>query len=220
MADYKISTQHSIVVVGGMNPAIHHPSWYRYNGLISPDEELTALANEADPMFLLPNMAQFSIAFFTVQCQQNRWEIKTTIDDQFDRIGTFAARLFDVLLPHTPVARFGINLHLQYRLPCENVGSRLVELLRRTGIPVGGSQTVNAAFRCSDKRVDHTLNVQIEAAAQPANILRISFNGDFSAPGNEPGTQFELGRMLAQTRQTLREECERTGQEVAQFVAG
>src|SRR5690349_21052972 len=94
----------SFVLTGSMNPALHHPLWYRDRGLISEAEEKQAL-EKGSPM-LLPSpqpYASFSAGFFQVKCDAERWEITTSRPDQFDTIRGIAQKLFDEVLPHTPV---------------------------------------------------------------------------------------------------------------------
>src|SRR5438045_1287998 len=102
MADTRRSSQYSVVLTGHMNAPIHHPYWYRHEGLITEAEEQEAV--KSDKLILLPQLSQFFAGSIEVLCQEGRWEIKTSDSSSADRIRQIAVRLFDGVLPHTPVS--------------------------------------------------------------------------------------------------------------------
>lgn len=98
---------YNIVVLGAMNPSIHHASWYRLVELCSPEE--------ADAAAVRPNsfasraVSQVDFGDYIVTCHEQRWEIATKNENRIDRILDLAGRIFDEVLLHTPVAAMGFN---------------------------------------------------------------------------------------------------------------
>src|SRR5439155_2419718 len=112
------SDLYSIVVAGSMNPSIHHPYWYRQNGLIS-QEELDA-AISAEDTICLPPAAHFRISAIDLECILSRWELKTTDSQLLDRLLDIAAKVFGIL-EHTPVVAIGINLNSRRQVSVPDV---------------------------------------------------------------------------------------------------
>src|SRR6202030_1678960 len=99
----------SIVVIGLMNPAIHHPSWYQSMQLLDKQEvDYAGSASALVPIVLAPQIAQFAVQEFKIVCLSNRWEIQTQRPEAVDRILKVASRVFEIL-DHTPVNAFGFN---------------------------------------------------------------------------------------------------------------
>jgi hypothetical protein len=124
------SRLHSIIVVGAMNPAIHHPLWYRHHDLLSEPEASTALVS----LITFPALARFTFGSCQVFCRQDQWEIRTTDSDLRPRILDIAARLFDNLLPQTPMASFAFNNESYHAITIE-APSALAWILLKGGLP-------------------------------------------------------------------------------------
>ncbi|MCO6458298.1 MAG: hypothetical protein J5I93_23575 [Pirellulaceae bacterium] len=100
----------SIVVIGGMNPTIHHPSWYRLVELLS-DDEVEAITTGAEPVVVTPQFSRFAGPDFELICRQDRWEIQTKNELWQQRSCAIAGQVFDHLLKHTMVSALGLNFH-------------------------------------------------------------------------------------------------------------
>ncbi|WP_428265079.1 hypothetical protein [Haliangium sp.] len=101
-----LQTQHAIVVVGAMNPTIHHPQWYQAVELLSQAEAEAALSR--NNVVVLPQLAQFEADGLSLECNQSRWQVATTTPTLRARILRIAQGTFQRLY-HTPVSAFGMN---------------------------------------------------------------------------------------------------------------
>src|SRR4051794_7203893 len=71
---------YAIVVLGQMNPAIHHPAWYHRVNLIDDSEFKEATFDgkaEGQPQTLI-SVPTVKVGAFAVTCYNNRWDIRTT----------------------------------------------------------------------------------------------------------------------------------------------
>ncbi len=123
---------YSIVVVGAMNPAIHHHSWYLLTEILTPEEAETA--SKGGALLCTAQVAQFAFGPLTITCEPNRWQIITEDQGALSRAVEIAEKTFRVL-NHTPVSAFGFNFmhHRQTRLP--KVSKTLGRLIR--DLPIG-----------------------------------------------------------------------------------
>lgn len=90
-----------------MNPRIHHPKWYESVGLFSAVEVAPTVQNQ--PVVLTAFFSQFVVGDIIIKCIPDRWDIATSNPEQINRIREIAERLFDGLLPHSPVSAIGLN---------------------------------------------------------------------------------------------------------------
>jgi hypothetical protein len=123
----------NIVVVGEMNPRIHHPAWYRHVGLISAEE--AELAYKSDGTFTLPPQAHITLSAIGIDCQMNRWEIGTSDEGQVNRIREITCKVFDELLKHTTVTVVGYNVNFVKHVHHDHVSRLLGAQL--TSLPLG-----------------------------------------------------------------------------------
>src|SRR5947209_9499838 len=115
---------YSIVIVGNMNPRIHHPAWYEAVEVLSREEARVAVAS---PVMCTPALSQVQFDGLAVLCLQDRWEIQSQDARKLERMLDIAGRTFDTLM-HTPIAAFGLNFHFVRPAGLQDVGLRLAEL--------------------------------------------------------------------------------------------
>jgi hypothetical protein len=97
----------SVVLLGSMNPRIHHPKWYQSVGIFSQPEVDDAIQNQ--PVICTPAFSQFVVGDLVIKCLTDRWDIQTANRQKIDAIREIAERLFDDLLFHTPVNVVALN---------------------------------------------------------------------------------------------------------------
>jgi len=95
----------SIVVAGSMNPAIHHPAWYRSVETISEDDANAAIAGT---VIVHPQLAQFGTPRWIINCVPDKWSIQTLggLDDE--EIIDIACKTFE-RLSETPIVAFSFR---------------------------------------------------------------------------------------------------------------
>ncbi len=117
----------SLVVIGSMNPRLHHPTWYKGIGILDANaEQLALMDNET---IVGPDGAQFRTAEYRVACLPNRWAIESEDYDVAMRFGKIAGLVFDERLRETPIQAFGINHHAHAPTTLVDVAKSIVQKL-------------------------------------------------------------------------------------------
>jgi len=141
MADVHARDEFAAVVLGHMNPAIHHPAWYQMSGILTPEEASAALAPSAQPFVMSQGpmpLAKFVFNEISITCQSMRWQIEAPFS-RAARCLEILAKTFDVL-GETPVTAFGNNFHWHRELAGKEVAQVLGRLLAKTGLVGESSQ--------------------------------------------------------------------------------
>lgn len=135
----------NIVVLGAMNPRLHHPAWYSLVKLISETE-----AEEAAKGMLVVSTpySVFHFGGIEINCQEARWEIKANDLSLLPRLRKITAAVFDELLLHTPVSRYGFNFHFVRGVPkdCPSSFVRAISSLP-LAIEVEGTESIEINLR-------------------------------------------------------------------------
>lgn len=194
MADVPIPAPefYSIVVVGKMNPAIHHPTWYKYLGLLDEQECNSALAAT---IVVVSPVSQFTAPPFQVVCQPERWEIQTTQSKYMERILVTASKVFEVLT-HTPVSAYGFNFHFHKEARTANVGQALGSAV--SGLPLGLVLSEDEAGEMSvisTNKDGHTTITVAQSALGPNRVL-VRFNAHYNIALALNPVHFELTPLL------------------------
>ena len=100
----------SIVVIGSFNPAIFHPLWFKINQLIRPEE-----ADVAKLEVTHPAVSVFSLEWFKLQVEKERFIVQTTDKANFGPISDLVLGTFSIL-DHTPVQALGINRVMHFKM--------------------------------------------------------------------------------------------------------
>jgi hypothetical protein len=117
-------SEQSIVVVGSLNPAIFHPSWFAANELVRPSD----VQIDAMKILVSSDVTVFTASWFDLRAMQRRLSLHTN-DPRMDlplrdlMRGTFEC------LEHTPVAAFGFNCDQVYSFDTDEEAARLTDLL-------------------------------------------------------------------------------------------
>ena len=163
----------SIVIVGAMNPSIHHPSWYKIFDLISPDELSFAL--EKEQCICTSQVTRFRIPAFEIICQDERWEIKTFEKGARDRILDVACRVFK-LLDHTPVRACGHNSILFHKTSLNSVHDFLSTKVLAANIGFVRGDKNSAEIHFKSWSGDTETNVRVAPHAQEKDVAQIYVN--------------------------------------------
>jgi hypothetical protein len=159
---------YNIVIVGAMNPRIHHPSWYQSVGLFSELEFEEAIASP--DTIVTPPFSQVQTSLLTISCQEDRWTIQTSKVAEVGRMQAIAATVFDDLLKHTPVERFGFNINLQSHTAHSDVGSYLASCLIQTPLSIDPDFAVSAEFTMRRSYPDHTQMVVVRPGTEKFTV--------------------------------------------------
>lgn len=179
----------TIVVVGHMNPAIHHPGWYQSVGLFSEAEAKTAVGMLSG---VSSELAQFRLDEIELLCLLDRWQLSAPAKCG-ERVLDLAAQTFK-RLSETPVRAFGINDHFQVETGVADVSAWLAEMflslpLGLTSLGAASSGTIiveHQAPKCVYRST-------IGPSAKGPKFLSVVHNAHYLAP-NEP--RFDLDVLL------------------------
>lgn len=189
---------YTIVVIGAMNPRIHHPAWYRLVGLSSEEEEKNA---ENAQLICSTQVSQFRIGEVVVSCQQDRWEIRTENPQLTNRLQDITAKVFDELLQQTPVSQFGFNFNHQKHTKCPNVARLLSEIIikmpfgLRNGNSVGIEMRIHRQLDIDVERFKGVRNqVVLNSLPDAPTDVFVANNYDYLLP---PQGYFKIGEYLS-----------------------
>ncbi len=171
----------SIVVVGAMNPRIHHPAWYQLVKLI--DEPTAAAALTEGQFACLQPFATFRTSHFAIACQDSMWTIQTHNAAHLERIRDIAAEVFDTRLRETPISAFGLNFDYHRRTRLADVGQCLAErvALLRIGLETERYLSAHTTARYGDQR--RLVTVRVEPSVRGPNMIFVGNNFQYRIEG-------------------------------------
>ena len=208
----------SIVIVGNMNPRIHHPHWYQAAGIFSAEETAAAVQS---PVICTPDFATFQASGLGILCSAERWEIQTADRNNFSRVMAIAGRTFDTLR-HTPVSAFGLNFQFVRSTKYDNAAERIAELVN--SLPLGrrpserDSATIVTVTPTEAGHIQETISGMLGAP----NCIRITFNIEhrISIKATKPEEMiFELTPILDSAFNSDHRECVSRADRICEAIA-
>jgi hypothetical protein len=209
---------HSIVIVGAMNSAIHHPVWYRDIGALD-DAELASTGASPNKRYgpplaqssffvtsggslpiCTPAFSQFTANNIRVACIEQSWTISTTERSQFLRIRDMANIVFRNL-QHTPVSAFGLNFTHHRKASTSNVGEFLAKAVEATPFKFQTEPGATSAGKITHVSSGNgrTMTMSVEQSVRGLDMAFIAINAHHPivpAPGSS--TEFDLAPLLNQ----------------------
>lgn len=174
----KESQGFSIVILGAMNPRIHHPLWYRHHGLITEQEMLESLSPNSQ-LICLPQIAQFKAAGMQFSCATERWDVRVAEENLRDRMADITATIFDKLLPETPVQVFGFNNEFHLDPGCGEVKRAIMERVVKRGFELSFPGLDGSMFAFTMSAADDaTTTVRVEPSDHGPNEIFIAVNAN------------------------------------------
>jgi hypothetical protein len=113
----------AIVIVGSLNPRIFTPDWFARHGLLPSREADQAIINVVHAQ-----ITSFRTDWFTLQVQQDRFQASTTTAP-YVKLSDLVVRTFKEFLPHTPLAKLGINRQVHFDVGSAEIRDRIGEML-------------------------------------------------------------------------------------------
>src|SRR5262249_37769702 len=133
----------SIVVLGAMNPPIHHPVWYGDAGILT--------RAEADEALRLPGfacsgeIAEFTLPDLRMISTRSRWSVTTTRSHTLDRILNMAVLTYEELRD-TPVSTLGLHFDYQRDAGIGDVREKLARIAQTIPLGLPSESAVGAAL--------------------------------------------------------------------------
>lgn len=170
-----------IIVVGAMNPAIHHPAWYAATEILSKEESEKAI--QSGIIIASPQVAQFKVGSMSITCDPVRWQIQTEQESDVSRAVELAEQTFNKLF-HTPVSAFGFNFLHHRVVGVPNVAAELGGLVR--GLPLGflgNAKELEAGKMTHERAADgRVIRTSLEPSVRGSNQVYISINVEHRTP--------------------------------------
>jgi hypothetical protein len=180
----------AVVVVGAMNPAIHHPAWYHAMSIIS-DSEFEE--SKRKPIVTTPPLAQFESSGFSVVCLPDRWQASCQTPDA-TRIVALAQATFGKLY-HTPVKAYGVN-HDFHAETAKMIPSTLATIVRQTGLPFPPNEVATAAITYEADVDGCKFTTVISGSPKGSLYLYVKNNAHFALVPQASLDVFDLGPLL------------------------
>jgi len=199
------SSQYSVVVVGAMNPAIHHPQWYEAVGMLTAEEAQAAVRSGA--LVIVPQLAQFQAAALQIQCSPAGWQISTADQQQCGRIIDVAAMTF-ARLAETPISAYGLNARFDVNTGSEHAIEMLgaqfsegpvdfsFEGLRPDFESVAVSYSMSPISVEGQPQVQRQLKMTITCASRGPDAVIAAFNMHHAVSLSPAFSRFDLDKLL------------------------
>lgn len=189
---------YGIVVLGAMNPRLHHPLWYQTAKLLTEVEASAALKRE---LVCSTQISQFHAGSFRITCTEDRWEIVTPHTNDRERMVAMAGGVFDEKLTETPIFRFAFNNDFRPYTNAESVARVIADRVVHDGLRFSIANA-RASTLISFGEREETTNIRIEQFGEVANRLFVAVNSNHGAGAPEPPKNefryFKLGSLLEQ----------------------
>lgn len=187
----------NVVVVGDMNPAIHHPNWYAREGIISNESAAEALKSEY--VFVQP-VSQFRAAGIRVTCQPARWEVSAERWDLFPECLRLAEQTW-TRLAHTPFRGCGLNVDADYG-SSPDLARWLAHELTRTALilPANG---IAAQVVYTTAWSGGTLSIAVKAPAERPEQVTVGVNVHFDVSDDLEVRLSQLDGAFVEARQAI-----------------
>lgn len=210
------SSFYSVVVLGGMNPRIHSPGWYRLVELISTAEYEHAIASTS---FSIPPMARVQLPGFEIQCQEGRWEVQTNDPNLSDRLADIAGKVFDVHLKHTSVTAYGFNFNFTYESAGGEANRVVLKALKGTGLASGLNDVVTGEFSITRNRDRFQHRIDVTPVGENAVVIGSNYHHPIiNDPSKAKAGFFDIGGDMKDYLAKHREEALQTSMDYAQHL--
>lgn len=182
----------SIVVLGAMNPRIHHPAWYELTGMLSAEQVNEAITS--NDFLVSQPISQFRTPTFGIVCQEGRWEIQTSMDEVRSQMLDIASTVFDKYLSHTPISAFGFNFNFVHDTAQADIAEYLGNLMNDQFFHLEDEGKKSAQLTYAVATGLSRRQVQVQPVQDDAGAVAVANNFEYQI--NEQGF-FTIGEKMA-----------------------
>jgi hypothetical protein len=185
---------YTIAIGGSMNPAIHHPIWYRTIGAIDEVEYQASIRSPFNTTTQLMSQLRFVNSKLAVQCQINEWMIQGFDDDSWPRMVNIVSLVFEKL-NETPVTAYSFITQKHLDTPISDIRSALAEKIygMKLALPHGDEPASNIELTVTI--ADHQVRMALQPSIRGADKLFVFYQHQY-APPQEQGKYFDLGKLI------------------------
>lgn len=157
------NTLWALVVLGRMNPAIHHPAWYAKLDLLLEHEERAAAEQN---LICTPALSHFDVGRFAIVCQPTRWEVQSRTEGTPAAVFVAVAQAVFAALKHTPVSAWGLNLTRQIETGQSHVGKFLGRRVSQLpfGIEASDDQILGGSVRLTRGSLARRVAIAVDSS--------------------------------------------------------
>jgi hypothetical protein len=120
------SSDVGVVFLGSFNPAIFNPDWLVLNGVIGKTQ-----AEAQEILFITPQVSQFRVSAYQYQITPQRFQVMFE-SAPYVELQDAVSKIFQELLPHTPIHHLGINRSVHFSVGSEEKRSAIGRKLAPT----------------------------------------------------------------------------------------
>ena len=186
---------YTIAVGGSMNPAIHHPLWYKTIGAIDEAEYQATMKTPFNTTTQLLSQVRFANLRLAILCQQNEWTIQGFEDASWPKMVKMVSLVFEKL-NETPVNSYSFVTQKHLDTPIRDVGAALAEKVHdlKLALPRGNEPYSNIEVRVNIE------DYQVRTALQPSLLggdkLFVFYQHLYTTPQTPSGGYFDLGKLI------------------------
>lgn len=183
---------HTIAVGGFMNPAIHHPLWYKTIGAIDDAEYQATISTPFNTTTQLVSQLRFANSKLAIQCQQNEWTIQGLEDASWPKMVAVASLVFEKL-NETPVSSYAFVTQKHLDTTISDVGAALAGKVygMNLALPIGDEPHSSVELRV--KIEDYQARMILQPSTLGVNKLFVFYQHLYQAP---TGGYFDLGKLI------------------------
>jgi hypothetical protein len=188
-----------IVLLGAMNPRLHHPLWYKLIGLIDEAEAAEAMAGS---LIVTPQISQFQTSKLQLTATSERWELHTQDPELRDRVAKMAATTFDEKLHETPISLFAFNNNFYLKAAGNDIAKSMASKLEKSlGLSFPNLQATSTMFVLTGD--GGPINIRIEPSTRGSDEIFVAVNSNHAVTSSSG--YFKLSEVFGQTLNT---DCE------------
>lgn len=171
----------AIVMIGSFNPTIFQPRWLAAQGLIRPEEAVSAKIT-----IIQAEVADFAVEWFQLQVLQNRFQLVSADPRQYAPLRDLAGAIF-AILPHTPVRTLGLTRSFHFRMASKDSWHAIGHLLAPKGSwnPIMEEPGLRSLLMQGRRKAGGgVLRIKVEPSVKLECGLFVEVNEEFKAPDN------------------------------------
>ena len=189
------ATMYTIAVGGSMNPAIHHPLWYRTIDAIDEAEYQASINTPFNTTTQLLSQLRFANSRLAVQCQPNEWTIQGFDDASWPRMVKIASLVFEKL-NETPVNSYAFVTQKHLNTPIRDVAAALADKIYGLNLRLPHGDEPNSSIELKVKIDDHQVRMVLQPSMIGVDKLFVFYQHLYPAPQTPGGGYFDLGKLI------------------------
>lgn len=179
-----------------MNPAIHHPLWYKTIGAIDEAEYQASIKTPFNTTSQLMSQLRFGKPGLAVQCQPNEWTIQGFDDQSWQRMVQIASLVFEKL-NETPISAYAFATQKHLDTQVADVKGALARRIYSMKLALPAGDNIASSIELQVKMDDYQARIALQPSVKGPDKLFVFYQHDY-VPPQEQGKYFDLGKLIAE----------------------